>query len=319
MFPSLISMSIQHTLFMTILSGSILFRLVLPPPTVAQKRSLTPDAQVRLQPRTPIGVRYVYKNVDGEELALFVSSPPPSAQRLTHPAMLFFHGGGFVGGPLNQFDRQAQYLATRGLVAIQVQYRLEDAAGTAPIDPSMQDAKSAMRWVRSHASDLDLDPDRIGAAGGSAGGQLAAFVGMMDGKEELSDDLSVSSRANLMVLFNPVLDLGPDSCCYRHSGDDYKARSPLYHIHSGLPSSLVFQGESDTTVSPSMISAFVASMKRRGNACTVEWYPNVGHGFFNVGENFYKTLKQMDIFLVEHGWLRGTPDNNAIRQLSPVM
>jgi acetyl esterase/lipase len=47
--------------------------------------------------------------------------------------MLFFHGGGFVGGPLNQFDRQAQYLATRGLVAIQVQYRLEDAADTAPI------------------------------------------------------------------------------------------------------------------------------------------------------------------------------------------
>jgi hypothetical protein len=57
-------------------------------------------------------------------------------------------------------------------------------------------------------------------------------------------------------------------------------------------------------------------MKRAGNDCTLDLYPNVGHSFFNVGKNFYKTLEQIDVFLAAHGWLKGTPDDQAMRNLS---
>ena len=264
---------------------------------------------------TPIGKQYVFKRVADQELSIFVDSPAASSKEKARPAMLFFHGGGWVGGPLNQFDRQAEYLSGRGLVAIQVQYRLGKKGDADPIDPAVQDAKSAMRWVRSHAPELGIDPHRIAAAGGSAGGQLAAFLGMMDGKDDPKDDLSVSSKADLMLLFNPAIDLGPGSCCRNRAGEDYEALSPRYHVRPGLPASLIMQGDSDVTVSPAMISAFANTMKQAGNDCTLVLYSKVGHGFFNANEGFYKTLENVDSFLVSHGWLQGQPDREAIRKL----
>ncbi len=67
------------------------------------------------------------------------------------------------------------------------------------------DTKSAMRWVRSHAAELGIDPERIAASGGSAGGHLAAFASMVEGIDDPADDLKVSPRGNALVLFNPVL------------------------------------------------------------------------------------------------------------------
>jgi acetyl esterase/lipase len=177
--------------------------------------------------------------IEGQQLSLFVLSPPPSSPKTAHPAILFFHGGGLVGGPLNQFERQAQYLVGHGLVAIQVQYRSEDAVGTNNVTPSLQDAASAMRWVRAHAANLFVDPNRIGSAGGSADGLLAVFVGMMDSKDDVRNDRSVPDRADIMALFNPVLDMGLGTCCTKHARADFKALSPLYFVRPGLPPTLV--------------------------------------------------------------------------------
>ncbi len=95
---------------------------------------------------------------------------------------------GWVGGAPGQFTEHSKYLATRGMVAIQVEYRLLDRKKRELPATCCADAKSAMRWVRGHANTLGIDPERIASAGGSAGGHLAAFVGMVEGGDDDDDD-----------------------------------------------------------------------------------------------------------------------------------
>jgi len=180
------------------------------------------------QPRQqPLGERIVYKTVDGKDLSLYVLQP---SQRAATPraAIIFFHGGGWVGGPLAQFNHQAQYLAARGMVAIQVEYRLIGPHGTPQV--CVEDAKSSVRWVRAHARSLHIDQNRIAESGGSAGGYLAAFATMVPGWDDAGDNLQVSPRANLLVLLNPVIDNSPSGYGYARFGADYKKYSPFFWL-----------------------------------------------------------------------------------------
>jgi len=155
---------------------------------------------------TVSGEPIVYKTIDGTELRLYVLKPADWKKSDTRPAIVFCHGGGWTGGTPSQFEEQAKYLAGRGMVCVHVQYRLLKGDAKALPIVCIQDAKSAMRWVRSHAAELGIDPNRIAAADGSAGGHLAAFVGIMDTFDDPKDDLTVWPRANALVLFNPVFE-----------------------------------------------------------------------------------------------------------------
>jgi acetyl esterase len=265
--------------------------------------------------QVPIGTRHVYKTVAGRELAVYIDDPPGTVAPAVRPTLLYFHGGAWVRGQLNQFNCRVDYLSGRGIIGIQVEYRLGWPEAEDPIDPPIEDAKSAMRWVRSHALELHIDPTRIGAVGASAGGHLVAFLGLMTGKDDPADDLSVSAKPDLMMLFNPAIDLGPSSPFARQRGQEYKSVSPLYHLHSGLPPMIILHGVSDAVVPVSTISKFVSEARDNGNDCALVIYPGVGHGFFSRGENFYKTIKQMDKFLAAHRFLRGAPDYEEIQKL----
>ena len=70
--------------------------------------------------------------------------------------------------------------------------------------PIVKDGKSAVRWIRANAARLGIDPDRLAAGGGSAGGHVAAATATTQGIEEEGEDTSVSSRPCALVLFNPV-------------------------------------------------------------------------------------------------------------------
>src|ERR1700722_11658390 len=123
--------------------------------------------------QTPVGTEYIYKTVDARTMRLWVLAPAGHTVQDHTPAIVFYHGGGYVGGAPSSFNRQATYLAGRGMVAVQVDYR------------------------RSHAVQLGIDPNRIAAAGGSAGGQLAAFLGLVDGVvDDPGDDPTISVKPN---------------------------------------------------------------------------------------------------------------------------
>ena len=158
-----------------------------------------PDEKSRSQ--APSEVR-AYKQTEAKELALHIFNPEGHQASDQVPAIVFFFGGGWSGGSTGQFYKQSAYLASRGVVAICADYRTKKAGGVTP-DGCVSDAKSAMRWVRAHAAELGVDPDRIAAGGGSAGGHLAAAVALVDGFDDAEDDLSVSCRPVALVLFNP--------------------------------------------------------------------------------------------------------------------
>ena len=146
-----------------------------------------------------------YKVIDTIQLDLKVYRPTDFDASKTYNCMVFYHGGGWNGGNYKAFQRQSQYLASRGMIAISVVYRIKNVHGTTPFEAA-NDAKSAMRYVRKHAKELSINPHMIASGGGSAGGHLAAVCGNIKGLNDANDDLSVNPVPNALVLFNPVYD-----------------------------------------------------------------------------------------------------------------
>jgi acetyl esterase len=258
-------------------------------------------------------ISHVYKKVGERELKITIVNPPDWKAADQRPAMVFFHGGGWVGGKPVQFTPQCEYLATRGLVCLQVEYRLIEKGDAGPPIDCVHDAKSAMRWVRAHAAELGIDPNRIGAGGGSAGGHLAAFVGMVEGLDDPQDDVKISPKANALALFNPVFDNGPDQGWgHARVGEHFKEYSPAHNISADDPPAIIFLGTKDNLIPVAVVERFKANMEKAGVRCEAIFYEGQGHGFFNAGgkgkmQFYYETLLATDKFLASIGWLKGDP------------
>ena len=123
-------------------------------------------------------VKRLYKKVDGHELYIHCFFPDGHDSKTQRkPAIVFFFGGGWVGGTPTQFYPQCEYLAKRGMVAMSAEYRVASRHKTTPLE-CVKDGKSALRWIRKNSNKLGIDPKRIGAGGGSAGGDVAAAVAL---------------------------------------------------------------------------------------------------------------------------------------------
>lgn len=249
----------------------------------------------------------VYKKIGDHSLRLYIYKPSDWEPTDRRPAIVFFHGGGWVTGRPGQFAWQSHYLATRGMVAICAEYRLIPKDNSTPPTVCCEDAKSVMRYVRAHATELGVDPNRIAAAGGSAGGQLAAFTALVPGLNDPADDLKVSCKPDALVLFNPVFNNGPGNYGYKRVGNRYKEYSPAQNITSNAPPTIVFFGTKDQLVSVATAKAFQTGMERCGVRCETFFYKGQKHGFFNKEPYRTITLTQTDKFLASLGWIEGSP------------
>jgi len=249
----------------------------------------------------------IYKEVDGHTLNLHIFTPPNHVQdKELKPAIVFYFGGGWVGGTPTQFYPQCQHLARRGMVAISAEYRVKSRHQATPFD-CVEDGKSALRWVRTHAKKLGVDPKRIAAGGGSAGGHVAAAVAMVPGLDAEGDDLSLSCMPDALVLFNPVYDNGPSGFGYAKLKDRYREISPIHNLREDMPPTIVFLGDQDNLISVSTAEKFRDGMRKLGNRSELFVYPGQPHGFFNQGkpgDGFAQTLAEMDRFLVSLGWIK---------------
>ena len=259
----------------------------------------------------PEGVKeFTYKRTPQGELKLQAHYPADWKATDQRPAIVFFFGGGWKGGTTTQFLNQATYLAKRGLVAVRADYRVESRQHTTP-ESAVEDAKSAVRWVRAHAVELGVDPQRIVSSGGSAGGHLAACTGMTDAFEAKDEDAKISSRPNALVLFNPALDLAALDVAAKwpEGKGDGKAIvpqiDPARFIKSGLVPTIIFFGTADRMLDHAR--EFADKSKALGNRCEVFTAAGQPHGFFNRPPWQDMTLRQVDVFLASIGYLKGEP------------
>lgn len=249
----------------------------------------------------------VYKTIDTVDLTLTIYYPPDYKKGKKYPAMVFFFGGGWKGGTISQFRPHAHHFANRGMITLLADYRVESRHGTTPFDAVM-DAKSAMRFIRQHRKQLGIKTNRIAAAGGSAGGHLAAATATLTGLEEPGEKLSISSRPNALVLFNPVFDNGPDGYGFDRVGGEerYREISPLHNIRPGTPPTIVFLGTNDRLIPVSTAENYQNRMKQYNNRCDLHLFEGQNHGFFNYKypEYYQKTVQLADDFLVSLGWIK---------------
>ena len=196
--------------------------------------------------------KVIYKTIQtGEDQATNVDLDmhvfePAFRAKSTTSAIVFFFGGGWVGGTPEQFFEHCRYFASRGMVTFSAEYRVKERHGVTPRECVM-DGKSAVRWIRLHADEYGIDANRVAAGGGSAGGHVAACTALVEGMEDGGEDPVVSSSPNALVLFNPILDI-TSARFQNRFGKDLKVLSPINHIRDGLPPTIIFHGEADPVV-----------------------------------------------------------------------
>ena len=259
----------------------------------------------------------VYGSGGGRELladVVYRQETPPEPR----PAIVFIHGGGWSGGNRRQFLRQACYLALRhDYLAVCPAYRY---SAEAIFPAAVHDVKCAVRWVRSHAGRYGIDPDRVAAGGGSAGGHLAAMLGVTRGAPELEGDggwAELSSHVDLAIPLNGAFDLtdaflGAASEGARDAVRDFLGgmpedlpersgkASPMYWVSAEASPMLFLHGAADETVSPQQSVAMYEELTTSGVPSEIELYPGKGHGWFNRSPDFMPVLDRVEAFLVKH-------------------
>ncbi len=257
---------------------------------------------LRAAPIQDLGEAVVFKNTGKTDLELYLVKPTDWKASDSRPAIVWFHGGGWTGGNPGQFRDQAKHFAKLGFVCVLPEYRLIKGVPGPPVFPC-RDAKSAMRYVRSHAAELGIDPKKIAAAGGSAGGHLAAFTALVEGTDDPADDLEISSKPAALLLFNPVLDNGEGEWGSDRVGGKTKEFSPAHNVTRDAPPAIVFLGTADKLIPVATMKSFQKNMEAAGVRCDLYLYEGSAHGFFNSGPEKADTLRKSEAFLRDLGWL----------------
>jgi len=239
------------------------------------------------------------------------------------PAIIFVHGGGWVGGDKRGMEPYARYFAERGYVGFAVNYRL---APGFKFPAQIEDVKCAVRWVRQHAAEYNVDPDRIGALGTSAGGHLVGLLGVTDGSEGLEGacgDPAISSRVQAvapyfgpmdlvelfsgtehgaqmaMKLFGTTCEASPETC---------RRASPIAHVSPDDPPFMLVHGTLDPVVPFEQSVSMEHALQTAGVEVELVPIEGAGHGWPIDSPFGEQALTQVAAFFERH--LKGAVASN---------
>jgi acetyl esterase/lipase len=227
----------------------------------------------------------VYKVIGKIKLKLTLYHPEESGMK---PGIVFFGGGAWMVQDPKQFRPHSIDLARAGFLGATAEYRTSGQHGATPLE-SVRDAISTVRWLRLNSERIGLDPRRVAASGGSAGGHIAACAATLTGFDEEGEDTGISSVPDALVLYNPVLDPA-DEYVSRHLLEREEVRrmnvqleeiSPMRVIRPGVPPTIIFHGTEDQVVPFAQAERFKVLMEGVGSRCVLVPAEGEGHGFFN--------------------------------------
>lgn len=251
-----------------------------------------------------------YATVAGEELQLDIASP----KGLDHPVpgIVVIHGGGWMGGKRQDMSTLAKKLAAHGYVAATVSYRL---APKHRFPAQVEDVKAAVRYLRANAKDLNIDPERIGATGGSAGGHLSLMLGMMDSSDGMEGDggnADQSSKVQCVVNFVGPFNLIMDEYTPTQTGiltafvggtpkdkmEECRLASPSNYVNEGDPPTLSFYGTDDVLIPNDQAFQIATALDEADIPGRVEILVGQGHGW--MGHEMERTVDATVEFFDQH-------------------
>ncbi|HMJ71095.1 MAG TPA: alpha/beta hydrolase [Cyclobacteriaceae bacterium] len=244
----------------------------------------------------------IYKHVDSTDLVVHIFTPPAALNNNKNKtAIAFFHGGGWAFGNPDEFFGACKRFAAKGIVTFSFQYRLSvDKQGNSPhpgITPveCVMDARSALRWVKTHTSEFGIDPKKIVAGGQSVGGHLTLSTAMIDVNES-TDDPKIDPTPCAMLLYSGTVNTLEVWCDMLMGKQREKiwSISPAHNIKTGLPPALAFHGEQDHTVYPWVVLYFQRDMQAAGNVFEVQTFPRREH-YLGEGNEKYSRLFDEEI------------------------
>lgn len=260
----------------------------------------------------------VYGSPGGRDLHLDVvmQRAAPNSPR---PAIVFIHGGSWKFGTKGQFRRQAAWLADRlNIFGACIEYRL---SGEAQFPAALQDAKCAVRWIRSVADKYSIDPSRIAVCGGSAGGHLSSMMAVSNGVkayEGSGGHADFSSDVQLAILFNGEFDMwdlvkkrsliDAMDAFFGGSQDEiperYNEASPIQRVTEDTPPMLFLHGDQDRCVSHEQALAMAKRLTEVKVPAEVEIYAGKPHAWFNKDPDWRITVQRVEPFLKKHFQLK---------------
>lgn len=245
----------------------------------------------------------IYKKSPQGDLAFHLFYPGGEKPDKPAPAMLYFFGGGWVGGHPRQFYPQAEHFNKYGIVGVCAEYRIKGKHKTDPF-ACVEDGVSALREIQVHGAKYGIDSSKIVVAGGSAGGHVAACSVLVKYSGAGAAKPDYLAMPVGLVLFNPVCDTSSLGFGNGRLGDRWMEISPLHLVHDKVPPVLILHGTQDTTVPFSNAINFQKAMRKLGRECKVAAYPGQKHAFFNSGRPSYEaTILETEAFLEELGFL----------------
>ena len=234
----------------------------------------------------------VYGVAEGENLVMDIYRCPTPGP---HPALMMIHGGGWAAGDKAGDRDGAVNLSTKaGIVCFSINYRL---APKFKYPAQVLDCARAVRWVRAHAAEYDVDPARIGAWGGSAGGHLSLMLGVMKPDDfQTADDpnKAFSAKVQCVVDFfgpsdfsgTPVVSPGAAPIVANWIGakpqgapDKYAEAGPITHVTKEASPVLFVHGDADALVPLSQSEIMKAALDKAGVENELIVVKNGGHGF----------------------------------------
>lgn len=245
-----------------------------------------------------------YKKIGEKELQLHIFQPAGFKPDDKRPCFLVIHGGGWTKGAPPRMYPFAKHFTDLGMVGISMQYRLHNATAGIPVFDCVKDARSAVRYVRAHAAEFGIDPAKIIVSGGSAGGHLAAATAQFDDVNEATDDLTVSTIPNVLVLLFPVIDTSKAGYGNAKIGAQWRQISPLHQVRPGIPPTLIFHGTGDKVTPFAGAKAFHDAMLKAGNRCELVVHEGGEHGYLMRDAAILEdSFRKMDAFLKSLGLL----------------
>ncbi len=252
----------------------------------------------------------VYGEAGGEPLRFDHYRPLGAAGAA--PAVVFVHGGGWVRGDPSQAAGNALHFARRGIATVALSYRLAPAHRfPAPLD----DVRHGLRWVRAHASELGIDPDRLALLGLSAGAHLAMLAHLGRDLPQLAPDLPPALRGVPETVRAVVAHYGPYDLGRRRSemveallgarGDDpawVRLASPVTHAAHAAAPVLLIHGTGDRVVSWRESERMHAALVEAGRSSQLLLLPDAPHAFQIDwrGEANQHANRATDAFLDRH-------------------